>query len=360
MQMLRTMIGRLTGMSRTLIDRPLTNASPDDAEFRIDTADHSLQTITPPGDRHRFEGIAFSPSGQTIGIAAPDTNTLFLFRRKADGRFEDEPYSTISGPASGLNYPHDVSFASSGDSEMLAVAQRTGSICIYEKKKGADDYGSTPVWEIRGAEAKLIFSDAVAFVPPDNEYLAACNLSVSKLTFYRKVPGESVRFTSEPVFELEHPSISQPDGLAFSSCGQWLAIANHGANTVTIFERQAGALGPIQYGPEPVTVINDPSLRYAHSVAFTPNTNHLVVTSAGANYFSVYAPERDASQVTRWSQTSVLRHTVGPDRIFRKVNARNKMEGGPKGVAVHDNNLAVCRPEQGLKIYSFSAGSPVL
>jgi hypothetical protein len=49
----------------------------------------------------------------------------------------------------------------------------------------------------------------------------------------------------------------------------------------------------------------------------------------------------------------VLQKTVGPDSIFRKVNAANKMEGGPKGVAVSKNNLAVCSPELGIKIYSF-------
>jgi hypothetical protein len=29
------------------------------------------------------------------------------------------------------------------------------------------------------------------------------------------------------------------------------------------------------------------------------------------------------------------------------------MEGGPKGVAIHQNNLAVCSPQIGVKIYSF-------
>jgi hypothetical protein len=29
------------------------------------------------------------------------------------------------------------------------------------------------------------------------------------------------------------------------------------------------------------------------------------------------------------------------------------MEGGPKGVAVYNNSLAVCSPEIGVKIYAF-------
>jgi hypothetical protein len=49
----------------------------------------------------------------------------------------------------------------------------------------------------------------------------------------------------------------------------------------------------------------------------------------------------------------VVQKTVGPDGIFKEVNARNKMEGGPKGVAIHKSSLAICSPEHGVKIYSF-------
>ena len=38
---------------------------------------------------------------------------------------------------------------------------------------------------------------------------------------------------------------------------------------------------------------------------------------------------------------------------LKEVNARNKMEGGPKGVTVHGSHLALCSPEYGVKIYRF-------
>ncbi len=99
-------------------------------------------------------------------------------------------------------------------------------------------------------------------------------------------------------------------------------------------------------------VIRDPTLRFPHSVAFTPRTDHLVVTNSGANYFGVYAP-RAGRFTTRWSPAPILKHVVGPDELFREVNARNKMEGGPKGVAIHQDTLAVCSPEYGIKIYAY-------
>jgi 6-phosphogluconolactonase (cycloisomerase 2 family) len=312
----------------------------------------SVQNLAPPNSSQRFEGLAFSSSGNTLGVATSDTNTIFLFRRKPDGRFEDAPYCAINGPGSRLNYPHDLSFSSWGDSEMLAVAQRAGSISIYERHKTTDRYSIDPAFELRGPATRLNYTDGVAFVPPDNEYLAACNLRTSTISFYRKIPCSRVVFEPEPVFELRH-RVYRPDGIAFSQCGEWLAVANHGNHTVSIYRRRQSIFSrrQIKYGRTPVTLIKDPGFRYPHSVAFTPGTNHLVVTNAGANYFSIYEPKRDGAEM-RWSQAPVIRKIVGPDSIFQEVNARNKMEGGPKGVAIYKDTLAVCSPEHGIKIYS--------
>jgi DNA-binding beta-propeller fold protein YncE len=324
-----------------------------DSGVEIEASDSSVQNLAPPNNLQRFEGIAFSTSGNILGVATSDTNTVFLFRRKPDGSFEDKPYWSINGPASGLDYPHDLSFSPSGDTELLAVAQRAGSIAIYEKNRANDDYGPGPAFQIRGPETGLNYTDGVAFVPPDNDYLAACNLRTSRIIFYRKTPGSSSAFDLEPVFELKH-GVFRPDGLAFSQCGTWLAVANHGNHTVSIYQRRKPILSrqKLKFGPRPVTIIKDPGFRYPHSVAFTPETHHLVVTNAGANYFSVYEPKKGFSKM-RWSQSPVLQKIVGPDNIFQEVNARNKMEGGPKGVAIHKNRLAVCSPEHGIKIYSF-------
>ena len=322
--------------------------------IEIEATEHLVQNLAPPDKKQRFEGVAFSSSGNIMGVATADTDTVYLYRRKPDGLFEDTPYCSIRGPESRLNYPHDVSFSLSGSTELLAVAQRAGSISVYEKSRMDDKFGREPVFEIYGKKTRLNHSDGVAFVPPDNDYLAACNLVAASISFYRRTPGSSLGFNARPVFVLKHRSLSHPDGLAFSQCGQWLAVANHGNHTVSIFQRRKMMFpfGRLRYGPRPVTIIADPAMRFPHSVAFTPETNHLVVTNAGANYFSVYRPEQRNSAL-RWSQSPVLQKTVGPESIFKTVNASNKMEGGPKGVAVSKNNLAVCSPELGVKIYSF-------
>ena len=149
--------------------------------FELDTDPASVQRIMPPGRGERFEGVAFSPSGDTLAIATSESNSVLLFRRATDGRFDETPFQVI-GKAK-LKYPHDVSFSHANGGELLAVAQREGAIAVYARY-GAHDYDPTPAVEISGPQSKLAFSDAVAFVPPDDRYLAACNLELGTISFF--------------------------------------------------------------------------------------------------------------------------------------------------------------------------------
>jgi hypothetical protein len=217
-----------------------------------------------------------------------------------------------------------------------------------------ETFGPDPAFEICGPRAGLAFSDGVAFVPPGDEYLAACNLTLGSVTFYRRVSVNLVVFEVTPEFELKHESLHHPDGLGFSRCGSWLAVANQGNHSVSIFRRRRSILssGKIKYGPQPVMVLKDPAFRHPHSVAFTPLTDHLVVTNAGANFFSAYQPGSGYFG-TRWAQSPCCKKAVASNADFRRTNDANAMEGGPKGIAVHQNQMAVCSPEIGIKIFSF-------
>jgi DNA-binding beta-propeller fold protein YncE len=312
----------------------------------------TVQSIALPASQ-RAEGVAFSASGDTIAVATADTNAVLLFRRRADRRFETAPSQRVEGVESRLNYPHDVAFGKCGDTELLAVAQRRGSIAIFERNRSDERFGPEPAFEITGPKARLQGSDGVAFVPPNYEQLAVCNLEGGTITFYRMSSGSPLRFDVEPVFELRHVTMVQPDGVAFTACGRWLATANHGNQSVSIFRRRRTNLvdGASKYWSNPVTVITDPDMRYPHSVAFCSRTDHLVVTNAGANYFNVYVPTGSRGHDRQWSQRPAFRQIVGADSEFHAVNATNKMEGGPKGVATCGTELAICTPQHGVRIY---------
>ena len=348
--MLRALPGAVTRRLRETIDdiSGISSSSPD-LTFSVDNSPASVQNLRPEGKLERFEGLAFSTSGEILGVATADTNAVLLYRRQADGAFEDKPYFRLSG----LDYPHDLSFAMCGSKDLLAVAQRTGALALFQAN-GSGEYGPETVFEISGAETKLTHSDGVSFVPPFNDYLAACNLGTSSISFYRRTSASPIRFALTPDFELTHLSIFHPDGLAFSQCGRWLAVANHGNGTVSIFQRRRGlfASGKLGYSSEPVVVIDDKNLRYPHSVAFTPRTNHLIVTNAGGNFFSAYAP-RQSHFGLQWNKVASRQTTVTDEAVFQASNRENRMEGGPKGLALHGRTLAVCSPEIGINIYSF-------
>jgi len=131
--------------------------------MEIEETDHPVQNLSAPDSSHKFEGLAFSPSGNTMAVASSQTDTVFLFRRKPDGLFEDAPFSHIDRPGSNLNYPHDLSFGLLRDTELLAVAHRTGLICVYQKHETTDDYGKYPIFEIRGRKTRLRYREGVAF-----------------------------------------------------------------------------------------------------------------------------------------------------------------------------------------------------
>src|SRR4051812_38790380 len=85
------------------------------------------QLLVPKCSSERFEGIAFSPCGHILGVATSDTNAVLLFRRQADGLFEEAPYRRLEH----LKYPHDLSFTMLDGAQILAVAQRAGAIAVY-------------------------------------------------------------------------------------------------------------------------------------------------------------------------------------------------------------------------------------
>jgi DNA-binding beta-propeller fold protein YncE len=301
----------------------------------------------------RAEGIAISSSGSTMAIATADADTVLLYRRRSGGAFDAEPCGMLSGPESRLSYPHDVSFAQAPDGALLAVAQRRGSIAIFRDDSDTGCFGPEPAFEISGTRSRLDFSDGVAFVPPLNDHLAACNLKFGTISFYRKRSDSPLAFDPSPCFEIWQ-GLAEPDGLAFSPSGEWLAVANHGNHTVSIFQRRRriAARDGFRYGPAPTAIIADSGLRHPHSVAFTA-ADHLVVTNAGANCFSVFAPTTIDGR-TQWPLLPGGEQVVGSESGFRAINAANKMEGGPKGIAIHRDTLAVCSPQHGVLLYSLS------
>lgn len=298
-----------------------------------------------------MEGVTIDPDGSQIAVVLSDCAVVQIYRRAAaELTVPVTPYYVLPADNSGLRYPHDVDF--SPDARLLAVADRECMVMIYAKRDRDGGYGPEPVCQITGEISGLAFSDAVAFIPPDGAVLAACNLTSNKITFYRRKHADVQGFENAPFYELQGGEIYKPDGLAISRNGKWLAVANHGRHSISVFRRNNNNNGEFSFELE--SVIKDRSIRYAHSVAFTPRHNHLLLTNAGANYVNIYRTNVSKDGHTTWTNVPSQQLLTGNDIEFSKINARNKMEGGPKGIAVDGRTIALCRPESGLSLYAYT------
>jgi len=140
-------------------------------------------------------------------------------------------------------------------------------IAIFRNDGITGCFAPEPAFEISGAGSRLNFSDGVAFVPPLNDHIAACNLASATISFYRKRSDSPLVFDQYPCFEVWQ-GLAEPDGLAFSPSGEWLAVANHGNHSVSIFERRnrVALHDKFRFGPAPSAVIADAGFRYPHSL----------------------------------------------------------------------------------------------
>jgi DNA-binding beta-propeller fold protein YncE len=300
----------------------------------------------------RPEGVAFSRRGDLMALAESDANRVSVHVRPKGAAVPDaRPACVLEGPASGIDYPHDVDFSPSG--RLLAVANRQGkSLTIYARQRGAPGrYGPLPAWTIRGARTGLDYCDGVKFVPPHGAYLAAANLTHGTITFYRRKWWRRSRYEPRPCFVLGGPEtrLGQPDGLAFSPDGALLAAANHGTGTVTVYGRRRGAC---VYGPEPLAVLGGTPSRlcFPHSVAFSRAGTHLAVSSAGGRHVLLYrGTARDGAW--SWSEAPVLELEAFDPAAFDATNRENHQEGGPKGVAFGNDCFAVCNAHFGLRVH---------
>lgn len=302
-----------------------------------------VQQIFPSKPAARFEGIAYSADGSVLAAATADTDAVLMFRRGADGAFAGLPFCILEG----LAYPHDVAFSDARLGHAIAVAQRGGVVAMFEARPDGS-YRAEPVSQVSGETSQLSHSDGVAFVP-GGRHVAVCNLLTNAVTFYALRSRAPLSYSTEPELVLSHPDMLGPDGLCFSPCGRWLATANHGGGSLTFFRRRRTP-GWLAYS-HPATLI-DPDFRYPHSVAFTDG-GHLAVTNAGMNYVNLFRFSGGFLN-RRPALTPVAKFSVGEEQTFREVNAENKMEGGPKGIAIHRNEIAVCSPQIGIKIFRFS------
>jgi DNA-binding beta-propeller fold protein YncE len=303
----------------------------------------------------RPEGIAFSPEGDLIAVANASMNSVTFYKRKnaSSAEYEKIPFFTIQGARSLIYYPHDVCFSPDGQ-HLAVVNSRSNSITIY--KKNSDRYDPIPTAVIRGEHSGLKHPHAVKYAP-HGKFIAVANLLGNTITLYQY---EGDTYSGSPYHVIQNSKyrvFNRPDGLAFSSDGELLAVTNHDAHSVAIYQELPHSPG--FYTADPVEILQGEvtNLCYPHSLSFHPSNEYLAVSCAGGiktlNLF-----KKISEQFPRYSTTPEKTMEVfNPETI--QLQKEWPQEGGVKGIAFSPdkNQLGLCaadilNPDRSILIYS--------
>lgn len=297
------------------------------------------------------EGIAFTPSGDFIAVANAGINTISFYKRR-DSTYETSPSFILQNPQSQLSYPHDVSF--SPDEKYLAVANgANSSITIYKKSSIHSFYDEAPIAVIKG-EASTV-PHAVKFAPIGNTF-AVANVWGNSIALYHY---HEDKYDQSPYQVIINPVdiLNRPDGLAFSSDGELLAVTSHGNHSVVLYQRIPHSQG--LYSPEPIEILQGEETHFCftHSVSFHPSNDYLAVSSAGGKKtLSIF--KKVSNQFPRYStfpeQTLEI---YNPDALH--LRDQFPEEGGVKGIAFSPDGkqISLCasdiaNPDRTILIYS--------
>jgi len=121
---------------------------------------------------------------------------------------------------------------------------------------------------------------------------------------------------------LLHKYLNIPDGVSVSTDRRWIAVSNHAAHNVLLFENSP-ALNP---DAEPDGILR--GVIYPHGLRFSADGRHLFVADAGAPYLHIYTQDSDQWRGVRHPVASVR---IMDDAVFER-GQHNPQEGGPKGL----------------------------
>ncbi len=133
------------------------------------------------------------------------------------------------------------------------------------------------------------------------------------------------------VIKGKKSALNRPEGIAFSPCGDFFAVANAHANCISFYKKtDSGAL----FETIPFDVIEgaEAQLDYPHDLSFSPDGAHLAVANRYGDLVTVY--KRDGDRFHR-APIAVIRGEAS------QLGAPNAIKYAPVG-----NAVAVCNMQQ--------------
>ncbi|MBK9469977.1 MAG: YncE family protein [Gammaproteobacteria bacterium] len=287
------------------------------------------------------------PAANTNWTVENDVGMLDVFSRGStnEQRIDFTASEDVRTLLRDLGRTEDVKF--SPDNRRLAVANRWGDVpilklppCTAEEK----NVELIPVHTIGSDQTHLLDSPGsvtVSLLGQNRYELLVCNNYANYVTRHILEDAGHLELQSSEI--LLSKGLGVPDGVAVSSDRRWIAISNHNAHSVFLYENTP----ELNRHSEPDGILRN--LNYPHGLLFAPDDSFMLVADAGAPYVNIYARDGDS-----WSG---MRDPVAALRVMDETTYRrgrkNPQEGGPKGIDVDSgmNVLVTTCDEQVLAFF---------
>lgn len=295
------------------------------------------------------EDVRFSPSNRRMALAKWDRNAIAVV--DVDIAADDHrPHVTVTDVAEFsspyLKYPHGVDFL---DDETIIVANRDRDVTVFRlPSDGGQPAELTPIDPPPGRRFELLNAPgslAIATGADGGTEVLVCNNHGNTITRH-SLDDVSLAVTSSNV--LLRRWLSFPDGIALAADGAWIAVSNHHAHIVTLYEPWES----LHEDADPDCILRGVS--YPHGVRFSADARHIFVADCGGPYVHVFG--RDG-QTWRGVQYPNLSVRVMDDDVFQQHPRCNLGDGGPKGIDIDRRGhvLAVTSEYQRLAFFDLSA-----
>ena len=297
----------------------------------------------------RTEDVSFSPSNRRLALAAFRRNQIVVFDIDVTAAPDGPRVVLGSGmvlESTALGKPHGVDFI---DDDTIAVASRDTGVAVFKLPPGDADVSlhtitPTVIWPAgEGMHFGVPGSIRVSRADRDLCELLVCDNTRNCVTRHQFDANSAIR-TSD-VFV--HDYLEVPDGVAVSRDRRWVAVSNHEAHNVLMYEQ-----GPSQrMSAKPDGVLR--RVEFPHGMSFSADGRYLLVADAGGPYVHIYA--QDAGEWRGVRSPLATARVMDESRYLK--GRENPQEGGPKGLAIdgHDQVLVVTSEYLPLGFFSVSA-----
>jgi hypothetical protein len=295
----------------------------------------------------RTEDVRFSPNNRRLAVAGFFKNKVAIFDISVTASGNSKHITLTSAyeiSSSHLKLPHGLDFI---DDEKIIVANRGGHPCIFDLS--SDTLGSTemtPLAIIRSD--KIAIPGSVRVVKKRQGLYEAliCNNAGNTVTRHLIDFRAGCSITNNEV--LFKKRIDVPDGICMSKEMQWIAVSNHDAHNVLLYENTPS----LNESSDPDGILR--CANYPHGLRFTSDGCFILVADGDLPYVHIYAKD-DAGWRGVRNPLSSFRVLNNKDYLRGRDNVPG--EGGPKGIDINEAAkifVTTCQ-EQPLAFFDLSA-----